>query len=162
MEFPPLPRRVTIPPLPRRVTLRQIYSDFIKYLYDYTQEFFVETMPNGQRIWDRVKSKMIIIFCHPNKCNTLQQSFLRDCTVGAGIMKESEADSRIDFITEEEGMIHWALADTMSTTWLQTGTPFVVVNAGDYRTDSTLYECKSNKPLILEEVQRSERVQVSV
>ncbi|PVF93798.1 hypothetical protein CPB86DRAFT_876888 [Serendipita vermifera] len=155
----PRPSQIEIPPLPRRVTLRQIYSDFIKYLYDHTQEFFVESTPNGQNIWDRLESKIIIIFCHPNGWDISQQSFLSDCAVGAGIVKESEVDTRVDFVTEGEASVHYALAHTTSMSWLKTGTLFVVVDAGGSTIDSNLYECKSTEPLRLEEAQRSECVQ---
>jgi hypothetical protein len=154
------PSQIEIPKLPRKVTLRQVYSDFIKYLYDHTEDFFVESTPNGQNIWNRLQSKIMLIFCHPNGWDISQQAFLSDCAVGAGIMSEDEIDARIDFVTEGEASVHYALAYTPSMTWLQPGRLFVVVDAGGSTIDSNLYECKSTNPLRLEEAHRSECIQV--
>jgi hypothetical protein len=154
------PSQIEIPKLPRKVTLRQVYSDFIKYLYDHTEDFFVESTPNGQNIWNRLQSKIMLIFCHPNGWDISQQAFLSDCAVGAGIMSEDEIDTRIDFVTEGEASVHYALAYTPSMTWLQPGRLFVVVDAGGSTIDSNLYECKSTNPLRLEEAHRSECIQV--
>ncbi|PVF91015.1 hypothetical protein CPB86DRAFT_746070 [Serendipita vermifera] len=148
-----------IPPLPCGVELRTVYSDFIKYLYDHTRIFFIESTPNGENIWNRLQSKIIVIFCHPNGWDFSQQSFLSDCAVRAGIVAEREVDIRIDFVTEGEASVHYALAYTPSTAWLLPNKMFVVVDAGGSTIDSNLYECKSLIPLKLEEVRRCECIQ---
>jgi hypothetical protein len=72
--------KLEIPPLPNDVTLSQIYSDFIKYLYNRTMDFFVENTPNGRNIWNRLKSKIALVFCTPNGWEISQQIFVRDAT----------------------------------------------------------------------------------
>jgi hypothetical protein len=149
-----------IPPLPTGVDLRKVYSDFIKYLYDHARRFFTESTPNGENIWNRLQSKIIVIFCHPNGWDVSQQSFLSECAVKAGIIRKEDVDDRVNFVTEGEASVHYSLAYTPSSAWLQPNRMFVVVDAGGSTIDSNLYECKSLDPLKLEEVRRCECIQV--
>jgi hypothetical protein len=150
--------KLEIPPLPNGVTLSQIYSDFIKYLYDRTMDFFVENTPNGRNIWNRLKSKIALIFCTPNGWEISQHIFVRNAVVAAKIVPPTKAEERISFVTEGEASVHYVLAHTRSNTWLSKGTIFAVVDVGGSTVDSTLYECKELQPLTLEEVCASECV----
>ena len=47
-------REFTIPPLPPGVNLTTVYSDFMKYLYNHTVEFFKTSTVDGVRIWERI------------------------------------------------------------------------------------------------------------
>ncbi|PVF93799.1 hypothetical protein CPB86DRAFT_767082 [Serendipita vermifera] len=153
------PTQIEIPDLPLGVSLRQVYADFIKYLYDHTKEFFIETMPNGRNIWNRLESNIVLIFCHPNGWDVSQQSFLGDCAVLAGIVPQRDVEERVEFITEGEASVHYSVVYTTSNAWLQKDRMFVVIDAGGSTVDSNLYECKSTGPLILEEVCGSHCVQ---
>ncbi|PVF93797.1 hypothetical protein CPB86DRAFT_876887 [Serendipita vermifera] len=148
-----------VPPLPSGVELREVYSDFMKYLYGHTRNFFIECTPNGENIWERLQSRIIIIFCHPNGWDFSQQSFLSNCAVRAGIVPEKDVGTRIDFVTEGEASVHYALAYTPSSAWLLPNRIFVVVDAGGSTIDSNLYECKSLHPLTIQEVRRCECIQ---
>jgi hypothetical protein len=101
-----------IPPLPNGVNLRKVYSDFIRYLYDHTRKFFIDSTPNGDNIWTRLQTKVIIIFCHPNGWDVSQQSFLSRSAVEAGIMQDGDVNARIEFVTEGEASVHYAVAYT--------------------------------------------------
>jgi hypothetical protein len=149
-----------IPPLPSSVDVGKVYSDFISYLYNHTRDFFIDSTPNGENIWNRLQSEIIIIFCHPNGWDISQQSFLTKCAVKAGIIPEDRVDARVEFVTEGEASVHYAVAYTPSVRWLEPGRIFLVVDAGGSTIDSNLYECKSLDPLVLEEVHRSECIQV--
>ncbi|PVF93790.1 hypothetical protein CPB86DRAFT_789732 [Serendipita vermifera] len=153
------PRSFEVPPLPDGVNLKKVYSDFIKYLYMHTRNFFGDLMPNGANIWTRLQSKILIIFCHPNGWDISQQAFLSQAAVEAGIVVQEDTDSRIEFVTEGEASVHYAVAHTPSASWLESNRMFVVVDAGGSTIDSNLYECKSTDPLRLEEVHRSECIQ---
>ncbi|PVF93793.1 hypothetical protein CPB86DRAFT_789737 [Serendipita vermifera] len=153
------PPSFEIPPLPAGISLQKAYSDFIKYLYGHTRNFFVDSTPNGHNIWTRLQSSMIIVFCHPNGWDISQQAFLSQATINAGVMSLEDARTRIEFVTEGEASVHYAVANTTSSSWLEPNRMFVVVDAGGSTIDSNLYECKSVDPLRLEEVHRSECIQ---
>jgi hypothetical protein len=150
-----------VPQLPKGVNVHKAYMDFIGYLYHHTRAFFVQSTPNGDQIWNRLEPKMIIIFTHPNGWDISHQSFLTECTAGAGILPRNEAYNRIEFITEGEASVHYAVAHMSSNLWLRVNQKFIVVDAGGSTVDSNLYECTSMNPLQLREVCRSECIQVS-
>jgi hypothetical protein len=152
--------QIEIPPLPQGVDLSQVYSEFMKYLYDHTRGFFIESTPNGKNIWARLESKIILLFCHPNGWDVSQQGFLAECAARAGMIRPDEISTRVEFVTEGEASVHYALAYTPSAAWLRTGSKFLVVDAGGSTIDSNFYECSSTTPLKLKEVHRSECIQV--
>jgi hypothetical protein len=154
------PPAFEIPELPGGVTLEEVYVEFMRYLYRTARNYFVKGTPNGSNIWDRLADKIVIVLCTPNGWDMSQYSFLRTAAIKAGLVRESDADTRLEFITEGEASVHYALAHTKGLNWLQRGTMFAVTDAGGSTVDSTLYECKSITPLILEEVCASECVQV--
>jgi hypothetical protein len=149
-----------IPELPKGVTLERVYVEFLKYVYKVTQTYFVNGTPNGSNIWNRLRDTIIIILCTPNGWDVAQHTFLRNVAIKAGLVGESDANGRLEFITEGEASVHYSLAQTKAISWLVKGKLFVVTDAGGSTVDSTLYQCKSTDPLILEEVCASECVQV--
>lgn len=154
---------IEIPPLPTNVSARQVYADLLRYMFDHAQKFFVENTPAGGQIWERLRNDVAIVLATPNGWDTQQHSFLRDVAILSGIVSEGDAGARVDFVTEGEASVHYALAHTKGKSWLQPGVMFVVTDAGGSTVDSTLYECKSLEPsLVLEEVCASECVQVGL
>jgi hypothetical protein len=158
-ETPP----IEIPPLPTGVSLRTVYTDFLNYICNHTHHFFVENTPAGNRIWDRLHfiGAITFILAVPNGWEADQQIFFRDIAISAGLLRPSEVEERLRFVTEGEASVHYALAHTQSRSWLKPGTVFAVSDAGGSTVDTTLYECKGLEPLKLEEVCASECVQVS-
>ncbi|PVF96877.1 hypothetical protein CPB86DRAFT_826887 [Serendipita vermifera] len=151
--------QIEIPDLPQNTTLKQIYSDMIGYLYATTKKFFEESLPGGQHIWGRLEPSIVMIFCTPNGWDISQQAFIRQAVIEAGLVGAGDADSRIEFITEGEASVHYALAHTKDARWLEEGRNFAVIDAGGSTVDSTLYQCKNLEPLKLEEACASECVQ---
>ena len=151
-----------IPELPDGVPLDQVYTEFLRYVHDTVHDYFIKSTPNGANIWDRLQNDAVIVLCTPNGWDISQQTFLRNVAIKAGLVDEHNADRRVEFITEGEASVHYALAYTKSTNWLSNDTMFMVTDAGGSTVDSTLYECKSADPLVLEEVCASECVQVCV
>jgi hypothetical protein len=150
-----------IPELPKGVSLEKVYTDFIKYVYNAARNFFVNGTPNGFNIWNRLRDSIIVVLCTPNGWDISQHTFLRKVAIRAGLVTESDADRRLEFITEGEASVHYALAHTKGVNWLSGGEMFMVTDAGGSTVDSTLYECKGTSPLVLEEVCASECVQVT-
>ncbi|KAG8813630.1 hypothetical protein FRC17_001477 [Serendipita sp. 399] len=148
-----------IPSLPSGVSLPQVYADFIRYIYNGTKEFFISNTPNGQHIWSRLKDQMPIIFCTPNGWDMSEHAFLTQAAIQAGITDPSNAEDRLWFLTEGEASVHYSLAHTKTAEWLKMDTIFAVTDAGGSTVDSTLYCCRRESPLVLEEVCASACVQ---
>jgi hypothetical protein len=152
-----------IPSLPKGVTLKQVYVTFLAYLFSAAQNFFENNTPNGSRIWNRLEDQNVIIFTTPNGWDTTQHFFLQEVAVDAKLISRKHVEERLEFVTEGEASVHYALARTHRQTWLKSDSLFAVVDAGGSTVDSTLYECKGISPrLVLEEVHASECVQACI
>jgi hypothetical protein len=152
-----------IPPLPKGVTLNQVYVTFLAYLFSATRSFFESNTPNGTEIWKRLADRNVIVFTTPNGWDTTQHLFLQEIAVDAKLISQEYVEERLEFVTEGEASVHYALAKTHRQTWLKSHSLFAVVDAGGSTVDSTLYECKALTPrLVLEEVHASECVQVCI
>jgi len=152
-----------IPTFPTGVTIGQVYADFMRYLLENTRVSFEQTIPNGAAVWRRLGSTLAVILTTPNGWDLTQQSVLRWAAVEAGLVNAENQHELLDFVTEGEASVHYALAYSQIKTWLTVGSVFAVVDVGGSTVDSTLYECKSTNPkVILEEVCPSECIQVCV
>jgi hypothetical protein len=128
-----------------------------------TRISFEQTIPNGAAIWRRLRNTRAIILTTPNGWEFTQQSVLRRAAVDAGLVTVEQQHELLDFVTEGEASVHYALAYSQTKTWLAVGSVFAVVDVGGSTVDSTLYECRSTNPkVILEEVCPSECIQVCV
>ena len=45
---------------------RQVYTQFLKYIYAHAAAFFREQTPDGDRVWNRVKDSVEIVLAIPN------------------------------------------------------------------------------------------------
>jgi hypothetical protein len=159
------PNSMDIPPLPKGVQLIDVYSDFFRYLYESTRQYFTNRVPNGTSIWTKLEGSGAInfILAIPNGWEASQFAFLRRAAIKGGLVDEKTADERIDYVTEGEASVHYVLAHSQSKAWLKEGVVFAVIDAGGSTVDSNLYKCKSISPkLVLEEVCASECVQVCI
>lgn len=178
-----------VPPLPSGVTLKKVYKHFLKsaisllfrtstdwpvrYLFDHAQNFFKNNTVDGERIWERLGAKSIIVLATPNGWGVSEQGlnfslgitfssdvfagFLKQVVVDAGIINKGQEEERLLFVTEGEASVHYALHYSQSRTWMKEGALFAVTDAGGSTVDSTLYRCKAIMPkLVLEEVCASE------
>ncbi|CAE6472111.1 unnamed protein product, partial [Rhizoctonia solani] len=66
------------------VTIEQVYSDFLRYLFQHTEKYFRDRIIDGDILWPRYRSKMEFVIAHPNAWGTSQQAFLRNMAVKAG------------------------------------------------------------------------------
>lgn len=150
-----------IPPLPVGVSLQMVYVDLLRYVWKAVRAFFEERyrLSNGPAVWKRLHDDIVIVLCVPNGWDISQHTFLRTAAIEAGLVTETNADRRLDFITEAEASVHFAMEYTEGSNWLKKGAMFAIMDAGGSTVDSTLYECKSISPLQLEEVCASECIQ---
>lgn len=85
---------------------------------------------------------------------------MRDAFVMAGVLPRGHANDRLQFVTEAEASVHFALEHSDGDRWLTVGTNFSVLDAGGSTVDTTMYRCTALTPkLKLEEVTSSECVQ---
>jgi hypothetical protein len=95
--------------LPLSISLRQIYSDFLRYLLIHTKSHFEDRVIDGAWIWERYKSTLEVVMTHPSGWGSREQSFLRDVVVNAGYTTRNMAASSIRFITDVNASAYYHL-----------------------------------------------------
>ncbi|KAG8713413.1 hypothetical protein FRC11_012264, partial [Ceratobasidium sp. 423] len=98
--------------LPPGISLRQIYSDFMGYLFRQTKSYFEDRIVDGKLIWERYKATMEVVIAHPNGWGIREQTFLRSAAVATGFIAANQASSNIRFITEAEASLHYCICHT--------------------------------------------------
>ncbi|KAH7088652.1 hypothetical protein BKA62DRAFT_163401 [Auriculariales sp. MPI-PUGE-AT-0066] len=153
---------LTPPPLPDGVTLKTVYVDLLTYLFTHARDYVDSTSLDigGQgTLWSRLGTKFELCLAIPNGWDEVQQQFLREAVVTAGIFPADHDVDRLKFVSEAEAAVHFAIVYANIGTWLRVGNTLVVCDAGGSTVDSTVYKCTSTSPLQLEEVTSSECVQ---
>ena len=148
-----------IPPLPRGIAIERVYADLMKYLMEHTRRFFEATTADGAEIWKRVRDTIVIVLATPNMWTIREQLTLRTAAIMASLVTEENASQLLQFVTEAEGSVHYALAQDHSK-WLKNRTIFAVIDCGGSTVDTTVYRCLSTNPLGLTETCPSRCVQV--
>lgn len=92
--------------------LSQIYSDFLRYLLQHTQQFFEDHILDGKNIWQTYKPSMDVIIAHPNGWGIREQTFLRTAAVAAGFASPEQAANKVHFVTEAEASVHFCMYHT--------------------------------------------------
>ncbi|KAH7094127.1 hypothetical protein BKA62DRAFT_775606 [Auriculariales sp. MPI-PUGE-AT-0066] len=137
---------LTPPPLPPNVTVKDIYADFLRFLFNHTRGWLEETIGGNLRdsLWTRFESTFVLCLAIPNGWDDSQQC----------------AMSRLSFVSEAEASVHFAIAHAGIGTWLRADSAFIVTDAGGSTVDTVIYKCTSAEPtLALEEATASECVQ---
>ena len=148
-----------IPPLPAGITVERVYADLMKYLMEHTQRFFETVTPNGERIWARLRDTIVIVLATPNGWDIREQATLRRAAIMASLVTEENAGQLLQFVTESEASVHYALAQDPGK-WLKRRTVFAVIDCGGSTVDTTVYRCISTSPLSLAETGLGDCVQV--
>jgi hypothetical protein len=148
-----------IPPLPPGITIERAYADLMNYLMENTRQFFEKTTPNGAEIWGRVRDTIVIVLATPNIWDIREQHTLRKAAIMASLVTEENAGQLLQFVTESEASVHYALAQGPGR-WLKQGSAFAVIDCGGSTVDTTIYRCMSTSPLGLAETCPSECMQV--
>jgi hypothetical protein len=149
-----------IPPLPAGLSITKIYADMLRWLVEHTKHFFRTHTIDGEQIWQRLGSQVTIVLAIPNGWEVEQQHVLRQAMQMSGILPVNFDEDRLEFVTEGEASVHYALHHIRNTDWLAQDAMFALTDAGGSTVDSTLYVCKQATPsLQLEEACPSECVQ---
>lgn len=103
--------------LPEGKTIVDVFSDFLRYLYNCTQTYIQDThLPNGGALWDSVKSDIHYVLSHPNGWEGAQQAQMRHAAVVAGLIPDTnKGQARIRFVTEGEAGLHFCILSGLST-----------------------------------------------
>lgn len=131
----------------------------MRYLMKNTQRFFEDTTGDGKEIWKRVRDNIIIILATPNGWDIREQAILRKAAIKASLFTEENSKQLLEFVTESEASVHYALANQQEK-WLKKNIKFVVMDCGGSTVDTTVYRSLSISPLMLQEVCPSECIQV--
>ena len=149
-----------IPPLPGGVSIDRVYSDMLRWLIQHAMNFFKTHTVDGEQIWTRIGGHSTIILAIPNGWEMPQQHLLRKAVVMSNALPGNSEEDRVDFVTEGEASVHYALKHSRNPNWLKSGMMFALTDAGGSTVDSTMYICKQVTPnILLEEVCASECVQ---
>ena len=124
-----------------------------------TRRFFERSTTNGAEIWTRVRDTIVIVLATPNGWSIREQATLRKAAVMASLVPEENASQLLQFVTEAEASVHYALTQDPGK-WLKERTVFAVIDCGGFTVDTTIYRCVSTHPLGLAEACPSECVQV--
>ena len=101
--------------LPRGKTIVDVFSDFIRYLFDSTKSLFISSDQNGEHRWNSVFNKVELVLTHPNGWSGLQQSQLRTAAIRANIVPHTpEGRARVHFVTEGEASFNFCATHTQA------------------------------------------------
>ena len=86
--------------MPPNVDLQQIYSDYMKYLIQHTQNRLIDA--TGDDLWGQHGGDAEIILTHPNLWDEGQHEFLREAAIRAGLITRQRAILNLHFVEEAE------------------------------------------------------------
>ena len=99
--------------LPLGKTLIDVFSDFMRYLFDSTKNLFISSDQNGEIRWNSISDNIELVLTHPNGWGGPQQSQLRAAAVKAQIVPDTQAGrDRVHFVTEGEASFHFCATHT--------------------------------------------------
>ena len=101
--------------LPMGKTIVDIFSDFMRYLFDSTKSLFTSSDQNGEMRWNSVSHNIELVLTHPNEWGGPQQSQLRAAAVRANVIPDSpEGHARVHFVTEGEATFNFCATHTQA------------------------------------------------
>ena len=101
--------------LPKGKTIVDVFSDFMRYLFDSTKTLFISSNEIGEHQWNSVSDQVELVLTHPNGWGGPQQSQLRTAAIRAGIIPDTtQGHSRVHFVTEGEASFNFCATQTPS------------------------------------------------
>jgi hypothetical protein len=109
-------RDVEIPPLPFNKSVTDVFADFLRYLFNCTRDYIIETRANGSTLWPSLEGQIHFILSHPNGWEGSQQNLMRRAAVMAGLVPDTtEGHNRIEFVTEGEASLHYCISSNLAS-----------------------------------------------
>ena len=158
--------------LPKGKTIVDVFSDFMRYLFDSTKALFLYSDELGKLRWHSVSAHIELVLTHPNGWGGPQQSQLRAAAVQAKIVPDTpEGHGRVHFVTEGEAAFHFCATHTQQgetlkvwhyhcdfplvlpcLTCRQHRDKVLIVDAGGGTIDISSYVVTEDSPLRVEEL----------
>ena len=158
--------------LPKGKTIVDVFSDFMRYLFDSTKAFYTSAEPDGEARWNSVSSNIELVLTHPNGWGGPQQSQLRTAAVRANIVPDTpEGYGRVHFVSEGEASFNFCATHTQVGEGVkvrhslchlplilhglmrhQHGDRVLIVDAGGGTIDISSYVITERTPLRVEEL----------
>ena len=96
-------------------TIIDIFSDFMRYLFDSTKVLFTSSDQNGRHRWNSVSENIELVLIHPSGWGGPQQQQLRAAAVRANIVPDTpEGHARVHFVTEGESSFNFCVSHTQA------------------------------------------------
>ena len=101
--------------LPRGKTIIDVFTDFMRYLFDSANALFKSSEPNGEVRWNSISKSIELVLTHPNGWGGPQQTQLRNAAVKVGIVPGTPPGrASIYFITEGEANFSFCATHTQA------------------------------------------------
>ena len=104
-----------------------LFTDFIRYLFDSTIAHIKEAEPTGEILWRNFGPTVELVLTHPNGWEGNQQEVMRKAVVQAGIFSEEDARTRVSFVTEGEASFNYCVANTKSGELLEVSVAWWII-----------------------------------
>lgn len=158
-----------IPPLPQNIDAVRVLSDFIKYLFNCSRDYIVESYPSGSDLWQSLENQTEFVLTHPNGWEGPQQQQIREAAQLAGLVPSSEdGQSRLHLLTEGEASLNFCVTTVLASSSLSTMPVIcsdepeeqdvdqelqgiIIIDAGGGTVDSSAYSVKLSQPISIEE-----------
>ena len=99
--------------LPKGKTIVDVFSDFMRYLFDSTKAMFISSDQIGEHRWNSVSRNVELVLTHPNGWGGPQQNQLRAAAIRAKIVPDTqEGRARVHFVTEGEASFNFCATQT--------------------------------------------------
>ena len=99
--------------LPMGKTIVDVFSDFMRYLFDSAKALFISSDQNGKHRWNSVSKNIELVLTHPNGWGGPEQKQLRDAAARANIIPDTkEGHARVHFVTEGEASFNFCVSHT--------------------------------------------------
>ncbi|KZT00544.1 uncharacterized protein LAESUDRAFT_688021 [Laetiporus sulphureus 93-53] len=141
--------------LPPTKAIIDVYSDFMKYLFECARTYITETHASGDLLWASIQQHIDFVLSHPNGWGGHQQSKMREAAAKAGLVSQA-ASPQIRFVTEGEASVHFCISNGLATEAMQNGQNVMVVDAGGGTVDINTYSIVAGKRVTMEEIAASE------
>ncbi|TFK63665.1 hypothetical protein BDN72DRAFT_902219 [Pluteus cervinus] len=130
-----------VSPLPNGKTVVDVLADYYRFLYESSRDFIESHHPAGKILWASMQSNTIFVLSHPNGWAGHHQSQMRQAAGRAGLISDDdEGRNRIHFVTEGEASLHFCINQGLMTEVAETGSRFLVVDAGHRTIDISSHE----------------------
>jgi hypothetical protein len=97
--------------LPVGIDIIRVYTDYLRYLFKHTKEFFGLHEDQGSQDWETLSQSMDIVLTHPNGWGLREQATLRTAAISAGLFTEANSHRQLSFVSEAEASIHFCIQD---------------------------------------------------